>query len=174
MTAISIAFCLDSIPVVGVVFAPFLGLHGTLYSAALGIGAWMAEAPYDANAYPPPMPPLPSPSKTEDDIEEDDDDDGPYTPIELPIISPPPPLPKNAPQGCLFLSEWGKDRRPGDSGNLAKKRDSFYRMAVAHSGTYTTAYVSSVLGFASVIVSIDPLDATAFSWVSHFLLFLTT
>lgn len=127
MTAISIAFCLDSIPVVGVVFAPFLGLQGTLYSAVLGVGAWMAEADYDARAYPPPL----RSSSEEDDGDEEGLD---YVPIELPIISPPPPLPSNAPNGCLYLSEWGKDRRPGDNMNLAKKRESFYNMAVGSGG----------------------------------------
>lgn len=133
MTAISIAFCLDSIPVVGVVFAPFLGLHGTLYSAVLGVGAWMAEANYDARAYPPPV--RPSSSEENDEGEEEEEEEGlDYVPIELPIISPPPPLPSNAPNGCLYLSEWGKDRRPGDNMNLAKKRESFYNMAVGSGG----------------------------------------
>ncbi|KAF8314053.1 inositol monophosphatase, partial [Clavulina sp. PMI_390] len=127
MTAISIAFCLDSTPVVGVVFAPFLGLHGTLYSAVLGVGAWMAEASYPADAYPPPA---------GSDNTLDSTGEAEYVPIDLPIISPPPPLPQNAPNGCLFLSEWGKDRRPGEDGNLAKKRESFYRMAVAASESY--------------------------------------
>lgn len=130
MTAISIAFCLDSIPVIGVVFAPFLGLQGTLYSAVLGVGAWMAETEYDAHGYPPPAQPL---SSSSDDDDADDDEEGTYLPVELPIISPPPPLPSNAPNGCLYLSEWGKDRRPGDNMNLAKKRESFYNMAVGSS-----------------------------------------
>lgn len=136
MTAISIAFCLDSTPVVGVVFAPFLGLQGTLYSAVLGVGAWMAEAEYDAHGYPPPARPSSSSSVVSEEGEDGDDEEGPYVPIELPIISPPPPLPPNAPNGCLYLSEWGKDRRPGDNMNLAKKRESFYNMAVGSGGEY--------------------------------------
>lgn len=101
MTAISIGFSINSIPTVGVVFAPFLGLDGTMYSAILGVGAWLAEA-------------LPSSS---------------YTPIDLPFFNPPPPLPDAAPKGCLFMGEWGKDRRDIPGGNLSKKANTFWNMA---------------------------------------------
>ncbi|KAJ6621332.1 hypothetical protein B0H10DRAFT_2018013 [Mycena sp. CBHHK59/15] len=106
LTAISLCFCLNSIPTVGIVFAPFLGGHGTLYSAINhpepGIGgAWMSE-------YGP---------------------DQPATP--LPLITPPPPLPEHAPKGCLFLGEWGKDRSVT---NLAKKSNNFINMAMETNG----------------------------------------
>ncbi|KIK57379.1 hypothetical protein GYMLUDRAFT_46255 [Collybiopsis luxurians FD-317 M1] len=106
MTAISIGFCIASIPTVGVVFAPFLGGHGTLYSAINHPegGAWMSE--YGIT--------------------------GPIT--NLPIISPPPPLPKDAPKGCLFFGEWGKDRRDSPQSNLTKKSTNFVNMATEIGG----------------------------------------
>ncbi|THH18823.1 hypothetical protein EW146_g2237 [Bondarzewia mesenterica] len=106
MTAISIGFCLNSIPTVGVVFAPFLGGEGTLYSAIHHRqgGAWLSEY---------------GPS-------------GPLTP--LPLISPPPPLPANAPKGCLFFGEWGKDRRDSPTSNLTKKSANFINMATEIGG----------------------------------------
>ncbi|THU97759.1 inositol monophosphatase, partial [Dendrothele bispora CBS 962.96] len=106
MTAISIGFCLDSIPTVGVVFAPFLGGHGSLYSAIRHPqgGAWLSEF----------------------------GPEGPVTP--LPIVSPPPPLPKDAPKGCLFFGEWGKDRRDSPQSNLTKKSTNFINMATEIGG----------------------------------------
>ncbi|KAF5391051.1 hypothetical protein D9757_003998 [Collybiopsis confluens] len=106
MTAISIGFCINSIPTVGVVFAPFLGGHGTLYSAINHPegGAWMSE--YGAT--------------------------GPST--NLPTASPPPPLPKDAPKGCLFFGEWGKDRRDSPESNLNKKSTNFINMATEIGG----------------------------------------
>ncbi|KAF9062991.1 hypothetical protein BDP27DRAFT_1427294 [Rhodocollybia butyracea] len=106
MAAISIGFCLNSIPTVGVVFAPFLGGHGTLYSAIHHPegGAWLSEF-------------------------------GPTGPfITLPIIFPPPPLPKDAPKGCLFFGEWGKDRRDSPQSNLTKKATNFINMATEIGG----------------------------------------
>ena len=38
-------------------------------------------------------------------------------------------LPKNAPRGCVFACEWGKDRRDTPDGNLHRKVDSFMTMA---------------------------------------------
>ncbi|KIY64163.1 hypothetical protein CYLTODRAFT_381225 [Cylindrobasidium torrendii FP15055 ss-10] len=106
MTAISIGFCINSIPTVGVVFAPFLGGQGTLYSAIYHPegGAWMSEF----------------------------GSDGPRTP--LPLVSPPPPLPTDAPKGCLFFGEWGKDRRDSPQSNLTKKSTNFINMATELGG----------------------------------------
>ncbi|KAF9465947.1 hypothetical protein BDZ94DRAFT_1252643 [Collybia nuda] len=106
MVAISVGFCMNSIPTVGVVFAPFLGGDGTLYSAIHHPegGAWMAE--YGAH--------------------------GPLT--ELPLITPPPPLPEDAPKGCLFFGEWGKDRRDSPQSNLSKKATNFVNMATEIGG----------------------------------------
>ncbi|KAK7040726.1 hypothetical protein VNI00_009632 [Paramarasmius palmivorus] len=106
MIAISIGFCVNSVPTVGVVFAPFLGGHGSLYSAIHHPegGAWLSE--FGA--------------------------DGPLTP--LPLTSPPPPLPKDAPKGCLFFGEWGKDRRDSPTSNLTKKANNFINMATEIGG----------------------------------------
>lgn len=48
----------------------------------------------------------------------------------LPLTrNPIPPMPKNAPQGCIFSCEWGKDRKDKKDGNLHRKVDSFLNMA---------------------------------------------
>lgn len=39
------------------------------------------------------------------------------------------PLPEEAPRGCIFLCEWGKDRRYEPGLNLQRKVDSFINMA---------------------------------------------
>lgn len=49
------------------------------------------------------------------------------------------PIPTNAPKGCVFSCEWGKDRRDPDAetgkeGNLGRKVDSFVTMAVEVGG----------------------------------------
>lgn len=53
----------------------------------------------------------------------------------LPLI-PGAPIPANAPKGCTFSCEWGKDRRDPDSGegNLGRKIESFVTMAVEPQG----------------------------------------
>lgn len=49
---------------------------------------------------------------------------------QLPLIrNPIPPMPENAPKGCVFSCEWGKDRRDIPDGNLHRKIDSFLNMA---------------------------------------------
>lgn len=48
----------------------------------------------------------------------------------LPYIhSPKAPLPVNAPKGCIFSCEWGKDRRDVEGGNMRRKIASFVNMA---------------------------------------------
>ncbi|EPE02467.1 inositol monophosphatase [Ophiostoma piceae UAMH 11346] len=48
----------------------------------------------------------------------------------LPLLrNPIPPLPDNAPKGCIFSCEWGKDRRDAPDGNLVRKVESFMNMA---------------------------------------------
>ena len=48
----------------------------------------------------------------------------------LPLLrNPIPPLPDNAPKGCIFSCEWGKDRRDTPDGNMARKVESFMNMA---------------------------------------------
>ena len=44
------------------------------------------------------------------------------------------PLPGNAPSGCIFACEWGKDRRDDPDGNLMRKVDSFVTMAAERGG----------------------------------------
>lgn len=44
------------------------------------------------------------------------------------------PIPKNAPNGCVFSCEWGKDRRDLPDGNLMRKVDSFINMAAEPKG----------------------------------------
>lgn len=44
------------------------------------------------------------------------------------------PLPKNAPSGCVFSCEWGKDRRDIPDGNMTRKVESFMNMASERSG----------------------------------------
>ena len=46
----------------------------------------------------------------------------------------PPPLPHDAPRGCIFACEWGKDRRDVPGGNLRRKVESFMNMATEAGG----------------------------------------
>ncbi|GAO48102.1 hypothetical protein G7K_2289-t1 [Saitoella complicata NRRL Y-17804] len=101
LTCISIGFALDGIPVMGVIYAPMLD---QLFSGAKGCGAYMnthclLRAP------------------TFDST------------TSLPLIQPPPPIPPNAPQGCLLAVEWGKDRRLSVDSTLARKIESFVTLA---------------------------------------------
>ncbi|KAK3391522.1 protein qutG [Sordaria brevicollis] len=50
----------------------------------------------------------------------------------LPLVRQ--PLPRNAPAGCVFSCEWGKDRKDRPDGNLYRKVDSFVNMAVEVGG----------------------------------------
>lgn len=43
-------------------------------------------------------------------------------------------MPKNAPSGCIFSFEWGKDRRDSPDGNLARKIESAVNMATEIGG----------------------------------------
>lgn len=43
-------------------------------------------------------------------------------------------LPRNAPAGCVFSCEWGKDRKDRPDGNLHRKVDSFVNMAAEVGG----------------------------------------
>lgn len=53
----------------------------------------------------------------------------------LPLLrNPTPPMPQNAPRGCVFSCEWGKDRRDTPDGNLHRKIDSFLNMAAEIGG----------------------------------------
>lgn len=48
--------------------------------------------------------------------------------------NPIPPMPPQAPKGCLFACEWGKDRRDTPDGNLTRKVESFVNMATEIGG----------------------------------------
>jgi len=53
----------------------------------------------------------------------------------LPLLrNPIPPMPANAPKGCIFSCEWGKDRRDIADGNLHRKVESFVNMAAEIGG----------------------------------------
>jgi myo-inositol-1(or 4)-monophosphatase len=55
--------------------------------------------------------------------------------MRLPLIrNPVPPMPENAPVGCVFSCEWGKDRRDTPDGNMSRKVDSFVNMATQIGG----------------------------------------
>lgn len=54
---------------------------------------------------------------------------------QLPLIrNPTPPMPENAPGGCTFSCEWGKDRRDVPEGNMRRKIESFVNMAAEKKG----------------------------------------
>ncbi|CAO2654564.1 Nn.00g112970.m01.CDS01 [Neocucurbitaria sp. VM-36] len=54
---------------------------------------------------------------------------------QLPLMrNPIPPLPANAPSGCIFSCEWGKDRRDTPDGNMHRKIESFVNMAAEIGG----------------------------------------
>jgi myo-inositol-1(or 4)-monophosphatase len=54
----------------------------------------------------------------------------------LPLVREPiPPMPKNAPGGCILSCEWGKQRKDGPHTNFRKKIESFVSMASEKSGT---------------------------------------
>lgn len=97
MFCVSIAFCIDGHPVIGVINAPFLN---QLFTSCRGRGALLNES------------------------------------TRLPLVRSPqiPPLPDNAPSGCTFSCEWGKDRRDTAEGNLMRKVDSFINMAAERKG----------------------------------------
>lgn len=53
----------------------------------------------------------------------------------LPYVNNPKQiLPANAPKGCIFSCEWGKDRRDIPEGNMHRKIDSFMNMAAEIGG----------------------------------------
>ena len=59
----------------------------------------------------------------------------PHGTQQLPLIrNPIPPMPENAPKGCVFSCEWGKDRRDIPDGNMHRKIESFVNMAAEIGG----------------------------------------
>jgi myo-inositol-1(or 4)-monophosphatase len=54
---------------------------------------------------------------------------------QLPYVRvPKQELPANAPKGCVFGCEWGKDRRDIEGGNMHRKINSFLNMAAEIGG----------------------------------------
>lgn len=102
MFCVSIAFCLNHKPVVGVIYQPILD---TAYSALTGHGAFQDDA---------------HPTKLRKTL--------PY------VNSPKQVLGKEAPKGCIFSCEWGKDRRDIEGGNMRRKVGSFMNMAAEIGG----------------------------------------
>jgi myo-inositol-1(or 4)-monophosphatase len=109
MFCISIAFCLDGVPVVGVIYAPILDVT---YSALEGHGAW-----------------------ENDDVLTQGQGGGGKKKRKLPYVKG-RPLGKEAPKGCTFSCEWGKDRRDPakGEGNLGRKVESFVNLATELGG----------------------------------------
>jgi myo-inositol-1(or 4)-monophosphatase len=100
---VSIAFCLAGEPVVGVIYAPVLD---TTYSALKGHGAWLNDSTLSSKA--------PEHKRRQ----------------RLPLVRDPvPPLPINAPKGCIFSCEFGKQRSLQPGSNFPLKIDSFLKMA---------------------------------------------
>lgn len=126
--AISIALVVDKKPVVGVIYAPFTSgvsshpldaQNGTLYSAATGFGAFLT--PVDPSSFPDLVDPAYRKGRST------------CAPTQyaapLPLLRPIAPLSPEAPKGCLFAAEWGKDRRDRPDSNLTKKVKSIWNMA---------------------------------------------
>jgi myo-inositol-1(or 4)-monophosphatase len=91
---------------VGVVYQPMLNV---CYSAYSDGGAWMDGGHWGS-----------SPSHGEKGEDR----------VRLPFVREPiNPLGKEAPKGCIFSCEWGKDRRDRPEGNMYKKIESFVNMA---------------------------------------------
>ena len=112
---------------VGAIYAPFVSgisshpqdaQNGTLYSAASGLGAFLTTV--TPENYPHLLdPPMRASSSCKPTI---------YS-AQLPLLKPAAPFLLDAPKGCLFAAEWGKDRRDRPDGNLTKKVNSMWNMA---------------------------------------------
>lgn len=107
---VSIGLCVGGVPVVGVIYAPFFGAvyppDGTAPAAPSGhlftaISGKGAYVSYD----------------------------GGKSRRSLPLQTPAPPIPLNAPKGCTLAVEFGKDRRDVPGGNLERKMNTFWNLA---------------------------------------------
>jgi myo-inositol-1(or 4)-monophosphatase len=119
-------------PVVGVIYAPFasgLSSHpndsyfGTLYSGAHGLGSFVTNVTPDSFAD------LVKPRRRQQQTCSPTK----YS-VSLPLLRPVPPLSQEAPKGCLFMAEWGKDRRDSLNSNLTRKVNSMWNMACETGG----------------------------------------
>ena len=108
MFCVSIAFVLSGIPIIGVIYQPLLD---TTYSSLVGYGAWQDDNHLSVNG-----------EKGKERKK-------------LPLVnSPKAVLGKEAPKGCIFSCEWGKDRRDVEGGNMWRKVNSFVNMAAEIGG----------------------------------------
>lgn len=112
---VSIGLCVGGIPVVGVIYAPFFGAayppDGVTPATPSGhlytaIRGQGAFVSYDAGR----------------------------SRRSLPLQSPAPPIPQNAPKGCTLAVEWGKQRSDVPGGNLERKVNSFWNLAAELGG----------------------------------------
>lgn len=111
---------------VGAIYAP---LMDTLWSGCKGRGSFQSNPSLDRKA-----------STTLKSLEENSfgkvgsqpksipTNDESFQVLRLPL-GPLRPLPLNAPNGLLWASEWGKDRKTIKGGNLRRKADTFFNMA---------------------------------------------
>lgn len=102
-------------PVLGCILAPCLGglapnASMTLFSGIKGGGSYLTLV--DPNKACPSFSWPPTAESTK-----------------LPYVSPPAPFPSQAPKGCLFACEWGKQRHDDEDGKLSRKVRSFWNMA---------------------------------------------
>ena len=134
MCAISIGFCINSVPTIGVVFAPFIGGEGetflqghrppwpkyTRYSilcdsspswGSMDVWIW---ALWTSNKPPPSFTAATSPWK--------------YKRVYA-ITSFTSSLADRMELRCIYLGEWGKDRRDFPGSNLEKRGTNFMNMA---------------------------------------------
>jgi myo-inositol-1(or 4)-monophosphatase len=114
-------------PVVGAVYAPFVSgvsshpqdsQNGTLYSGATGLGSFLT--PVDPTSFPTLVAAQSRISQICAPTQ--------YS-ARLPLLKPAGVIPPEAPKGCLFAAEWGKDRKDRPDGNLTKKVNSMWNMA---------------------------------------------
>lgn len=116
MFCISIAFCINGIPIIGVIYAPILDVS---YSALAGHGAWENDHVGASDGTPSEGSSFGSGSLKRK--------------RKLPYVKG-KPLGPEAPKGCTFSCEWGKDRRDIEGGNLRKKINSFVNLATEIGG----------------------------------------
>ncbi|TGO89713.1 hypothetical protein BPOR_0097g00170 [Botrytis porri] len=116
MFCISIAFCINGIPIIGVIYAPILDVS---YSALAGHGAWENDHVVASDEVP-----SGGSSFGHGSLKRK---------RKLPYVKG-KPLGKEAPKGCTFSCEWGKDRRDIEGGNLRKKINTFVNLATEIGG----------------------------------------
>ncbi|KAI9642609.1 hypothetical protein NHQ30_009414 [Ciborinia camelliae] len=103
MFCISIAFCINGIPIIGVIYAPILDVS---YSALAGHGAWENDHVGASNGVASGGASFVSGSLKRK--------------RRLPYVKG-KPLGKEAPKGCTFSCEWGKDRKDIEGGEFEEE-----------------------------------------------------